>query len=227
MGGEEADNGFSYISELSPSAHRGRLVTLSVLFVTLGQVIAYLIGWWLSSTNHGWRWMVGIGSSPAIVQFGLLFFMPETPRWLKKAGDSEGARHVLSRAYGKDSEAIVEALLRAIDMEILSEEEAPIKNSNSWIAKVRGKSTDLFEVGGHRRALIVACLLQGLQQLCGFVSALTGTFVASTRLTTTSELSHVLLCNNFFPAPILVPNPRIPLHRRHEPGLHLGSHGLY
>ena len=118
--------------------------------------------------------MVGIGASPAIVQLGLLFFMPETPRWLKKARKTEKARHVLSRVYGKDSEAIVEALLCAIDMEILSEEEPPIKNEHSWMAKVRNKITDLFEVGGHRRALIIACLLQGLQQLCGFVSALIG-----------------------------------------------------
>lgn len=171
--------------------------------------------------------MVGIGSSPAIVQLGLLFFMPETPRWLKKVGDTEGARHVLSRVYGKDSEAIVEALLRAIDMEILSEEDTPIKNSNSWMAKVRSQSTNLFEVGGHRRALIIACLLQGLQQLCGFVSALIGGFIESSKLITASELPHVLLCNYLLPAPILVPNPRIPLHRRYEPSLHLGSHGLH
>ena len=99
--------------------------------------------------------------------------MPETPRWLKKVGDTEGARHVLSRVYGKNSEAVVEAILRAIDIEILSDEEAPVKTRNSWSVKIRNKLSDLFEVGGHRRALIIACLLQGLQQLCGFVSAFT------------------------------------------------------
>lgn len=33
---------------------------------------------------------------------------------------------------------------------------------------------ELFQVGGNRRALTIACLLQGLQQLCGFVCSFGG-----------------------------------------------------
>src|ERR1041384_4039436 len=50
-----------YISEISPRFHRGRLVTLNVLFITGGQVIAYLIGIVFVEFG-GWRWMFGIST---------------------------------------------------------------------------------------------------------------------------------------------------------------------
>ena len=165
-----------YISELSPSASRGRLVTLNILFITLGQVVAYTIGWIMSSKVHGWRWMVGLGAAPAFVQLGLLIFMPETPRWLVKNRHSQLARAVLKKVYG-GSRAMANEVLRAIDTEI-SEEEAAGKDSNplptgmgsqTWFDRMQSAMRELFQIGGNRRALTIACLLQGLQQLCGFV----------------------------------------------------------
>lgn len=165
-----------YISELSPSALRGRLVALNVLCITLGQVIAYTIGWTLSRKAHGWRWMVGLGAAPAFVQCGLLIFMPETPRWLVKNGSTQLARAVLTKVYGGSS-SMAEEVLRAIDKEI-SEEEAAGKISNpstpgmgsqTWFDRMKSVLGELFQIGGNRRALTIACLLQGLQQLCGFV----------------------------------------------------------
>lgn len=167
-----------YISELSPSAFRGGLVTLSVLFITLGQVVAYAIGWMLSLKAHGWRWMVGLGAAPAVLQFGLLLFLPETPRWLVKNGNSQIARRVLNGVYSSNN-SIVEEVLRAIDKEIFEEEEAARKGNlpslggrdvrTSWFQNLQSAFEELFRIGGNRRALTIACLLQGLQQLCGFV----------------------------------------------------------
>lgn len=164
-----------YISELSPSTFRGGLVTLSILFVTLGQVVAYTAGWMLSSKPHGWRWMVGLGAAPAALQFVLLIFLPETPRWLVKNGDTQLARVVLSKVYG-GAISIVEKVLRAIDKEIEEEEAASKQNlafvpgrSVTWFNLIQSAFTELFRIGGNRRALTIACLLQGLQQLCGFV----------------------------------------------------------
>jgi len=60
-----------YISELSPAPFRGRLMTLNVLFITVGQVVAYVVGWlfvqW-GNQNTAWRWIVGLGAVPAGVQ---------------------------------------------------------------------------------------------------------------------------------------------------------------
>jgi len=173
-------DGRRYISELSPSPFRGRLVTLSILFVTGGQMVAYVIGWLLSMRVHGWRWMVGIGAHPAIWQFAMLVFMPETPRWLVKAGRRDDAKEVLGKMYGGHSTVskMVDGILRAIEREVLEEEEvmskrrnhvAPGKDSWVWLTRLRDAWAELFAVGGNRRALTIACMLQGLQQLCGFV----------------------------------------------------------
>jgi SP family myo-inositol transporter-like MFS transporter 13 len=159
-----------YISELSPSHLRGRLVTVSITFVTGGQVVAYLIGWLFSTLPSGWRWMVGLGALPAIVQFFALIFMPETPRWLVQAEHEDEARKVLQKVFGKIS-ASAEYVLRAIKNEILEEEEAKMQVKSSPSRTCLGPTlSSLLLNPPHARALTIACLLQGLQQLCGFNS---------------------------------------------------------
>jgi len=53
-----------YIAELAPGNMRGRLVTMSLLFITGGQVVAYIVGWAFSNMIGGWRWMVRDAHSP-------------------------------------------------------------------------------------------------------------------------------------------------------------------
>ncbi|KAF2025108.1 general substrate transporter [Setomelanomma holmii] len=170
-----------YISELAPSTFRGRLVTVSSLFITGGQVVAYIIGWLFSTQPQGWKWMVGLGALPAAVQFCMLFLLPETPRYLVKAGRKEQARRVLRSVYGNGEgmESLVNAVLRKVEKEILEEEDAagerngPQAAKSGWKAKMARISDDFTQLvafGGNRRALIIACMLQGSQQLCGFNS---------------------------------------------------------
>ena len=168
-----------YISELSPSPFRGRLVTVSSLFITGGQVVAYVVGWAFSETDGGWRWMVGLGAVPAVCQFGMLFFMPETPRFLIQKGKVQEGRRVLSRVYGAGAgmERLVSAVMRRVEKEILEEEDvagaSAGKDNKSWKAKWEHVSDNfslLVAVGPNRRALTIACMLQAFQQLCGFNS---------------------------------------------------------
>ncbi|KAF7880717.1 uncharacterized protein EAF01_011986 [Botrytis porri] len=173
-----------YISELAPTMWRGRLVVLNVLFITLGQVVAYIVGWafveW-GSLETGWRWMVGLGAVPAAVQILVMLFMPETPRWLVQVGRVDEGRIVLSRVFGKEIEMqkVVDEVLKGIEREVREEDEAKrlremarkTKGSeDSWVSDAKDSWEELIGVGGNRRALTIACLLQGLQQLCGFNS---------------------------------------------------------
>ncbi|KAL3425814.1 myo-inositol transporter 1 [Phlyctema vagabunda] len=173
-----------YISELAPSPFRGRLVTLNVLFITLGQVVAYIVGWafveWGNEVT-GWRWIVGLGAVPAAIQGLIILAMPESPRWLVQNSRNEEARSVLNKVFGKgsDIQKMVDGVLRGIEVEVREEDEAkrgrmrgtPSKKGGStWLAIARDNWSELFRIGGNRRALAIACLLQGLQQLCGFNS---------------------------------------------------------
>lgn len=167
-----------YIAELAPAAYRGRLVTINILFITLGQVIAYIVGWIFAEYGDretGWRWMVGLGALPAALQSVLVLFMPETPRWLVRAGYRDTAREVIRSVTGSATEAAktVETTLKSIEVEVREEEEARRLSGRrrsggmlGWL----GPLEELFGVRRNRRALAIACLLQGLQQLCGFNS---------------------------------------------------------
>ncbi|RDA84951.1 hypothetical protein CP532_1742 [Ophiocordyceps camponoti-leonardi (nom. inval.)] len=152
-----------YIAEVAPASHRGKLVTTNVLFITLGQVVAYVVGWLLSTyaaRDSGWRWMVGLGAAPALLQAAVIVLMPETPRWLVKVGRSEDARMVVQR------------IEPASTGDVVADMEAEVREEHE-MSRIRGHSGAWRELLGetsNRRALTVACLLQGLQQLCGFNS---------------------------------------------------------
>ncbi|KAI1494281.1 myo-inositol transporter 1 [Biscogniauxia mediterranea] len=159
------------IAELAPAAHRGRLVTMNNLSVTFGQVVAYIIGWIFTEVSDpamGWRWLVGLGVVPALLQCALLLFMPETPRWLVKVGRSREAWTIIQKTQGAGLAAghEVDSILKDIEIEVRQERSAGGKNSDSW----RTVWKELLAVPKNRRALIIACSLQALQQLCGFNS---------------------------------------------------------
>lgn len=68
-----------YISEVAPAESRGRLVSFFQLAVTIGILVAYLVGLAFDGIE-GWRWMLGLGVVPALaLAFGMLR-MPQSPR---------------------------------------------------------------------------------------------------------------------------------------------------
>ncbi|KAG0127533.1 general substrate transporter [Tuber indicum] len=153
-----------YISELSPPSHRGRLVIVNVLFITFGQLIAYGLGIILSpptlSQDASWRYMLGFGGLPAGLQAIIMIFMPETPRWLLQHSRRSEAAKVVAKAYGNLTAREVDQVITGIEAGVSAD------TSDTLTEKFKL----LFSVGGNRRALTISCLLQGLQQACGFNS---------------------------------------------------------
>ncbi len=199
-----------YISELSPAPFRGRLMTLNVLFITIGQVVAYVVGWAFVQWGNeitAWRWIVGLGAVPAGVQMLTMVIMPETPRWLVMVNRHDEARNVLTKVFGSGAEIqkMADRVLKGIEEEVLEEEEAKKgrlrgqtkKERNSWLAASKDNWAELFRIPGNRRALTIACLLQGLQQLCGFVGLQPTEVVYGTNKSTL-ELTYVLLCHHIY-----------------------------
>jgi SP family myo-inositol transporter-like MFS transporter 13 len=164
-----------YIAEVSPASWRGRLVTISTLFITGGQVVAYVIGWIFASRISGWRWMVGLGSLPALIQIIALIIVPESPRWLVKAGHTQKARQVLLRIYENDSTS-VEHVLNSISKE-LKDEGSMFEDNDGFALRLKKTASELWTVRTNKKALTIACMLQASQQLCGFVSITTREFL--------------------------------------------------
>ncbi len=70
-----------YVSELAPPQSRGLLIGLYQFALTIGIVLADLVGYWLAG-QHAWRTMFGLGAVPAALFLALIFTLPESPRWL-------------------------------------------------------------------------------------------------------------------------------------------------
>ena len=88
-----------YIAEISPAHLRGRLVAVQQFNVVLGIFLAFLSNYYLASiiTQDAWRWMLGVETIPALLFFVLLFFIPESPRWLVRKNRIEEARTILEK----------------------------------------------------------------------------------------------------------------------------------
>jgi len=109
-----------YISEFSPPKIRGRLVALYQLSIVIGILLAFFSNWSLlgfaenNETALGagilhnifiaeiWRGMFGAEMIPAIIFIAFLFFVPESPRWLIKAGFEKRGFAILSKISGKE-----------------------------------------------------------------------------------------------------------------------------
>lgn len=105
-----------YIAEISPARLRGRLVALNQLNIVAGILLAFVSNFAIAQAlpaDTAWRWMLGVQAFPAALFFLLLFFIPESPRWLAKQGRTDEARRVLARV-GEGGTAGADAELDAI-----------------------------------------------------------------------------------------------------------------
>jgi SP family sugar:H+ symporter-like MFS transporter len=98
----------AYISEIAPSAIRGRLSSLQQLAIVLGLFCAFLSNylfagaagtagnsfWW---GFQAWQWMFWAETIPSAAFFLGLLFIPESPRYLVAANKADTARVVLAR----------------------------------------------------------------------------------------------------------------------------------
>ena len=87
-----------YITEISPPERRGTMVSLYQFAITLGFVLAYLVNYLILVNLHAadlWRVMLGAEAVFTLLFFAVIFFIPESPRWLAlRAGGSRVSRRI-------------------------------------------------------------------------------------------------------------------------------------
>jgi sugar porter (SP) family MFS transporter len=101
-----------YISEVSPADRRGRLVGLFQFNVVLGILISYLSNYLISQGGEtSWRWMLGVQAFPSLLFMALIYFIPESPRWLiLKKGETAKALEILRIINPLDCEQELDAI---------------------------------------------------------------------------------------------------------------------
>ncbi|WP_449461714.1 sugar porter family MFS transporter [Tardisphaera miroshnichenkoae] len=96
-----------YISEISPSNIRGKLVSLAQFVLTIGIVVAYLIDFALAPSSN-WRAMFGLAVIPGLALVIGMALMPESPRWLIDKGKYDQALSVLQEIHETKDQALAQ-----------------------------------------------------------------------------------------------------------------------
>ena len=94
-----------YISETSPPRLRGSFGIMYQLAIVVGSVMAPFVSYLIvksTSADVCWRWMFASEILPVVVFLGLLWLLPQSPRWLAGRGRMEEAAAVLARVDGAD-----------------------------------------------------------------------------------------------------------------------------
>jgi len=80
-------NCLSLVTEFIPQSHRGEMSYVEVSFWSFGGIYATAIGWLIYYAGLDWRWYLASVSAPSWLCVILIFFIPESPRWLLNNGD--------------------------------------------------------------------------------------------------------------------------------------------
>lgn len=159
-----------YIAEMSPSKMRGMMVSVNQLSIMLGVLIAQIVNWQISlfdtempatatpeviaqhwNGTTGWRWMFGVEAIPAVIFSVLMFFVPESARWLMKKGRNEEAHQVFAKLGGVE---YADAEIADVGSTLL-ENEAGVARFSDLIERHVSK------------VILLGVFLSFLQQWCG------------------------------------------------------------
>jgi len=158
-----------YISEISPTHLRGRLVTMFQFAITLGIMVAlfnnYFLHQWAASVaetaaegsfmkwfvaDETWRAMFASELVPGLFFLVMAAFLPESPRWLVKEGRVEKAGQVLNRIFRNGADQELESIQDAVAKESATQK----------------RFVDVLQKK-YRKPLIIAMLLAAFAQFSG------------------------------------------------------------
>jgi sugar porter (SP) family MFS transporter len=155
-----------YIAEVSPANLRGRFVSINQLTIVIGILLAQVINYQIADKipqgytgmqimqswngQVGWRWMFWAVSFFSLTFFLSVFFIPESPRWLIKAGKDPKAQSTLSKIGGKEYSDACERSIK----ETLVNDTAKVDLKDLMIPK-------------NRKIILIGSVFAILQQFCG------------------------------------------------------------
>uniref|UniRef100_A0A131YBU4 Solute carrier family 2 facilitated glucose transporter member 12 n=1 Tax=Rhipicephalus appendiculatus TaxID=34631 RepID=A0A131YBU4_RHIAP len=93
----------TYIAEISPAVHRGLLMSLNEVGITVGFLMAYTVNYSFISYENGWQLMFAVATCPALLEMLGTLFLPQSPHFLVLKGRHDEARKVLNVIHGENA----------------------------------------------------------------------------------------------------------------------------
>ncbi|KAF5963797.1 sugar transporter [Fusarium bulbicola] len=151
-------------AEFSPKSSRGIFVCAQLSTLNFGIFLIYWIDYALSSHtgSYAWRVPVILQCVPILAIMGLLFVIPETPRWLAAHDRPEECLKVLARIQGTSTDDPQVQVLHSVITQTVAYETSV--GAGSWKDLLKEDSIK------SRKRLLLACFLQASQQLGGINS---------------------------------------------------------
>ena len=138
-----------YISEIAPAHSRGRMVALFQFNIVSGILIAFISNYLLSGIGEdAWRWMLGVQAVPSLFFFIMVFFVPESPRWLIKQARNKEAKDVLHKIGEPEVEKTFGLITQSLKIE-------------------KGSSSENLFSNAYRKPILYAVVLAMFNQLAG------------------------------------------------------------
>ncbi len=110
-----------YISEIAPAKIRGTLVSWNQFAIIFGMLVVYFVNYFIAKGQSeewintiGWRWMFASEAIPCILFIIMLFFVPETPRFLVFKDQDEKAEAVLKKLDSDDIGQIMNSIKESL-----------------------------------------------------------------------------------------------------------------
>lgn len=148
----------TYQSEIAPALLRGFMVGSIQLLLTFGSLIAGIVNESMSkrSDQSGWQIATALQAFPAVMILCLIWFTPNSPRWLVFNDRSDEALKVLRSVRKKEAMENGQP-----ELEI-----AAMREDGQIGKQKKGSWAELFNEKNRRRT-IIACTIMGFQQLTG------------------------------------------------------------
>ncbi|KAL4809092.1 general substrate transporter [Aspergillus unguis] len=151
-----------YITELAPTAVRGRCVGINGFCIPFGQTVSVAIGAGMQHTKYNWRILFGLGIVPSLFQIAVMHYLPESPRVLILRDQDDKARQVLKKIYKYATPDIIELKLQVIKDHVAAT--TALQRTTTFIER----STKLWTHKPYRRSIFTVSFIQVFGQFTGY-----------------------------------------------------------
>ena len=158
-----------WATETAEHTSRGKFVAIEFTLNIFGVVVAYWIEYGCGFYKEGktaftWRFPIAFQIAPLLVLFALVWYFPESPRWLVKVGREREARYILGRLRGEGGADHGKAEAEFQDIRNIAELERKTASRQSYFAMFFGIGSGKLHTG--RRVQLVIWL-QIMQEWIG------------------------------------------------------------